>query len=116
MLVQKSPKSSKESLPLSDTQVPRSTFARASSLALPCPRLSGCELVSCAFGWIAMSALLSCLFFASLLGPIPFPLPGSAGSGWESSSWLRVWGHQCPSKPKERDVGMLHRSAPCWAL
>lgn len=61
-----------EILLLLDTWVPRSTSARASSLALPGSQLSGCELCiqNC---WIATSAPLSCLVSASLLGPIPFP-------------------------------------------
>lgn len=70
--MQKSPKCSKEILLLLDTQVPRSTSARVSSVALPGSQLSGCELCiqNC---WIATSALLPCLVSASLLGPIPIP-------------------------------------------
>lgn len=71
--VQKSPKTSKESLLLLDTQVPRSTSARASSSALPSSRLSGCKLVSCTFDCLAHSGTsgLPCLpFFLACFLPV----------------------------------------------
>ena len=89
--VQKSPKSSKESLLLLDTQVPRFTSARASLLALSSSRLSCCELVSCAFDCLVHSgaAGLPCLpFFPACFLPVSLvPSPSPLRQRWQ---WVRV--------------------------